>query len=63
MHENVSWWMNDFDDAHCMPHNLLGDIRIRNASDMGLHRVTSQPEERDRADWKFDTSAFANPIY
>ena len=55
--------MNDFDDAYCMPHNLLGDIRIRNASDMGLHRVTSQPEERDRADWKFDTSAFANPIY
>ena len=42
--------------------NILGDIRIRNASDMGLHRVTSQPEERDRADWNFDTPAFSNPI-
>lgn len=25
--------------------SLLGDFRIRNVSDMGLHRVTSQPEE------------------
>jgi hypothetical protein len=42
--------------------NLLRDIRIRNVSDMGLHRVTSQPEERSRADWNFDTPAFTNPI-
>ena len=41
--------------------NLLGDIRIRNISGMGLHRVTSQSEESSRADWNFDTPASANP--
>ena len=25
--------------------SFLGDLRIRNVDDMGLHRVTSQPEE------------------
>lgn len=22
VHENVSWWTSDFDDAHCMPHKF-----------------------------------------